>query len=112
MFIIKALKKIAKLLLNSTKLTKKAIELADHFIHRKEYERKAKRRKTFWTVVLAVAGGILLILIFPYRLVVKRNGDFEIRSLLLRIYRNSKDYDIPAGGSSDFEIAQAADLEA
>ena len=76
---------------------------------RKERERKAKRRKIFWTVFLSVLGGIVVVLLFPYRLIVKRNGDFEIRTLLLRVYRRSEDYDIPEGGSEDFEIAEAVE---
>ena len=38
-----------------------------------------------------------------------RNGDFEIRTLLLRVYRRSEDYDIPEGGSEEFEIAEATE---
>ena len=30
--------------------------------------------------------------------------DFEIRTLLLRVYRRSEDYDIPEGGSDSFDI--------
>ncbi len=83
------------------------VNFADHVIHRKEYERKERRRKVFWTVLLSVAGGIIAILLFPYRIIVKRNGDFEIRSLLIRVYRRTEDYSIPEGGSEDFEIADA-----
>ncbi len=83
------------------------VDFADHVIHRKEYERKAKHRRIFWTVFLSVAGGIIAVLLFPYRVIVKRNGDFEVRSLLVRIYRRTEDYDIPEGGSEDFEIADA-----
>ena len=79
-------------------------DFADRIIHKKEYERRAKRRKIFWTVTLSVLGGILVVLLFPYRLIVKRNGDFEIRTLLLRVYRRSEDYDIPEGGSDSFDI--------
>ncbi len=83
------------------------VDFADHVIHRKEYERRAKRRRAFWTIMLSVAGGIIAILLFPYRVIVKRNGDFEIRSLLLRVYRRTDDYAIPTGGTEDFEIADA-----
>ena len=89
-----------------------AVDFADYVIHRKEYAKKAHRRKVLWTVILAVAGGIIAVLLFPYRVIVKRNGDFEIRSLLLRIYRKTDDYEIPAGGGEDFEIADAEDEEA
>ena len=80
------------------------VDFADHLIHKKEYERRAKRRKIFWTIFLSVLGGIVVVLLFPYRLIVKRNGDFEIRTLLLRVYRRSEDYDIPEGGNESFEI--------
>ena len=50
-----------------------------------------------------------MVLFFPYRLIVKRNGDFEIRTLLLRIYRRSPDYAIPEGGSDSFDIEDATE---
>ena len=78
-------------------------------IHKKEYERKARNRKIFWTILLSVLGGIVVVLLFPYKLIVKRNGDFEIRTLLLRVYRRSEDYDIPEGGSDEFDIAEATE---
>lgn len=77
------------------------------FMSRKEKEKKAKKRKIFWTVFLSVVGVILVVLFFPYRFVVKRNGDFEIRTLLIRIYRRGADYKIPQGGNDTFEIATA-----
>ena len=43
----------------------------------------------------------------PYRFVVKRNGDFEIRTLLIRIYRRGAEYKIPKGGNETFEISTA-----
>ncbi len=87
------------------------VDYADRIIHKKEYERKAKKRKLFWTILLSVVGGILVVLFFPYRFIVKRNGDFEIRTLALRVYRRSEDYDIPEGGSDSFEIEAAAEDE-
>ena len=74
---------------------------------RKERERKAKRRKIFWTLFLGAVGVTLAVLFFPYKLVVKRNGDFEIRTLLVRLYRKTADYNIPEGGNDGFEIASA-----
>ena len=41
----------------------------------------------------------------------KRNGDFEIRTLLLRVYRRTEDYDIPEGGSDSFDIEEATEAE-
>lgn len=107
MKIFKVFKAVASVGEKITDLFASAVDFADHVIHRKEYERRAKRRRVFWTVMLSVAGGIIAVLLFPYRVIVKRNGDFEIRSLLLRVYRHTDDYAIPEGGSEDFEIADA-----
>ena len=52
-----------------------------------------------------------MVLLFPYKLIVKRNGDFEIRTLLLRVYRRSEDYDIPEGGNEGFDIEEAVEAE-
>ena len=109
MSIFKAFKAVAKVGEKIVDLFENAVDFADHIIHKKEYERKARNRKIFWTVFLSVLGGIVVVLLFPYRLIVKRNGDFEIRTLLLRVYRRSEDYDIPEGGSEDFEIAEAVE---
>ena len=90
---------------------KAVINFADRVIHRKEYKRRAKARKRFWTILLSVTGGILLVLFFPYRVIVKKNGDFEFRSLLLRVYRRTEEYDIPEGGSEEFDIEGVADAD-
>lgn len=82
----------------------KTVNAVDHFIHREEYER-AKRRARVWKVVLCVAAGVLVVLLFPYKLVVEKNGDFEIRTLLLRVFRKTEPYAVPEGGSAEFEIA-------
>ena len=92
----------------------KALDLADHFIHRKEYEAleaKRKRRNRIIAITLGIVGGVVAILLFPYKLVVEKNGDFEIRTLLLRIYRKSDEYDLPEGGSEEFDIEAADDEE-
>jgi uncharacterized membrane protein len=81
------------------------------FVSRKEKEKKAKKRKIFWTVFLSVVGVILVVLFFPYRFVVKRNGDFEIRTLILNVYRKSPEYNIPEGGSDSFDIEEAVEEE-
>ncbi len=111
MKLIKVFKVVAKLGSKVVDLFEDAVDFCDRLIHRKEYERRAKHRKLVWTIVLSIAGGIIAVLLFPYRVIVKRNGDFEIRSLLIRIYRRTEDYEIPAGGSDEFEIA-AADEDA
>ena len=87
------------------------VDFADHVIHRKEYERRAKARKRFWTILLSITGGILAVLLFPYRVIVKKNGDFEVRTLLFRVYRRTEEYDIPEGGSEEFEIEGVADAD-
>ena len=104
MFIFKVLGAITKLGGKLVDAFESAVDFADHLIHKKEYERRARKRKIFWTVFCSVLGGIIVVLFFPYRLIVKRNGDFEIRTLLLRVYRRSEDYDIPEGGGESFDI--------
>ena len=92
----------------------KAIDFADHVIHRKEYEAleaQRKRRNRIIAITLGIVGGVVAILLFPYKLVVEKNGDFEIRTLLLRIYRKSDEYDLPEGGSDSFDIEGAEDDE-
>ncbi len=107
MSIFKVIKTVTKVGEKLVDAFENAVDFADRLLHKKEYERKAKSRKLFWTILLSVTGGIIAVLLFPYRLIVKRNGDFEIRTLLLRVYRRSEDYDIPEGGSEEFEIAGA-----
>ena len=109
MSIFKVFKAVAKVGEKIADVFENVVDFADHVIHKKEYERRAKRRKIFWTILLSVLGGIVVVLLFPYRLIVKRNGDFEIRTLLLRVYRRSEDYDIPEGGNDEFDIAEAAE---
>ena len=107
MSIFKVIKAVTKVGGKLTDAFESVVDYADKLIHKKEYEKRAKRRKLFWTILLSVTGGIAAILLFPYRFIVKRNGDFEIRTLLLRVYRRSEDYNIPAGGNDEFEIAGA-----
>lgn len=111
MFIFKVFGAIAKLGAGIAGFFGNVASFVDHLIHKREYERRARRRKIFWTVTLSVLGGILVVLLFPYRLIVKRNGDFEIRTLLLRVYRRSEDYDIPEGGNESFDIEEAGEAE-
>ncbi len=112
MKIIKVFKIMAKLGEKFADAYENVVDFADHLIHKKEYERRAKRRKVFWTIFLSVLGGIVVVLLFPYKLIVKRNGDFEIRTLLLRVYRRTEDYDIPEGGSDSFDIEAAEGVDA
>ena len=107
MFIFKVLGALAKFGGKIVDVYEDVLDYVDHLIHKKEYERRAKQRKLFWTILLSVVGGIIVVLLFPYKLIVKRNGDFEIRTLLLRVYRRSEDYDIPEGGNDSFDIEEA-----
>ena len=109
MSIFKAFKFVAKIGEVLVNAFESVVDFADHVIHKKEYERRARNRKIFWTVFASVLGAITLVLLFPYRLIVKRNGDFEIRTLLLRVYRRSPDYAIPEGGSDSFDIEAATE---
>ena len=111
MFIFKVLGALAKFGGKIVDVYEDVLDYVDHLIHKKEYERRAKQRKLFWTILLSVVGGIIVVLLFPYKLIVKRNGDFEIRTLLLRVYRRSEDYDIPEGGSDSFDIEEADTAE-
>ena len=104
MSIFKAFRFVAKIGEVLVNAFESVVDFADHVIHKKEYERRARKRKIFWTVFGSVLGAITLVLLFPYRLIVKRNGDFEIRTLLLRVYRRSPDYAIPEGGNDSFDI--------
>ena len=104
MSMIKVIKAVTKVGAKLVGAFERVVDYVDHLVHKKEYERRAKRRKLFWTILLSVVGGIVAVLLFPYRLIVKRNGDFEIRTLLLRVYRRSEDYDIPEGGGESFDI--------
>ena len=111
MFIFKVLGAITKFGGKIVDVYEDVLDYVDHLIHKKEYERRAKQRKLFWTILLSVVGGIIVVLLFPYKLIVKRNGDFEIRTLLLRVYRRSEDYDIPEGGNESFDIEEAGEAE-
>ena len=104
MSIFKVVKKVGKIGSKLADAFEGVVAFADRIIHKKEYERRARNRKIFWTVFGSVLGAITLVLLFPYRLIVKRNGDFEIRTLLLRVYRRSPDYAIPEGGNDSFDI--------
>ena len=111
MFIFKVLGALAQFGGKIVDVYEDVLDYVDHLIHKKEYERRAKQRKLFWTILLSVVGGIIVVLLFPYKLIVKRNGDFEIRTLLLRVYRRSEDYDIPEGGNESFDIEEAVEAE-
>lgn len=80
----------------------KAIDALDHLIHYKEYRRERRVAAVFRTM-LCVACGVLAVIFFPYRIKIEKNGDFDIRSLALHIYRKTDGYDIPEG-NEEFDI--------
>ena len=102
MKITKIVKRLASVGGFFVKVGSKISDFADHVIHRKEYEARRKRNLII-KITLCVIGGVLLVLLFPYKLVVKKNGDFEIRTLLLRVYRKSDECDAPEAGSETFD---------
>lgn len=86
---IKTISNVSALGTAVMKFGSKALDTADRIIHREEYE-KARKRALACKIVLGAAAGIMLVLVFPYKVVIEKNGDFEIRSLLLRIFRKSE----------------------
>ena len=109
MFIFKVLGAITKFGGKIVDAFDSVVDFADHLIHKKEYERRARKRRIFWTVFCSVIGGIIVVLMFPYKLVIKRNGDFEVRTLLLRVYRKTEEPEVIDDGDDGFDIAPAAD---
>lgn len=106
--IIKTVSKASNVGKAVVNLGNRAADLADRVIHRKEYE-KAKKRALACKIVLGVAVGVLVVLLFPYKVVVEKNGDFEVRSLLLRIFRKTPPYEVPEGGTEEFDLLGAED---
>ncbi len=109
------MKKLVKLLTACTSFGGKIVDLCskstdamDHIIHYKEYQ-KAKKHAAVFRVMLCVAGGLLAVLFFPYKIAVEKNGDFEIKSLLVRVYRKTTPYEVPEGGDEDFDICGVED---
>ncbi len=85
----------------------KAVDAVDHLVHYKEYQRERRVAAVFRTM-LCVACGVLAVVFFPYKIKVEKNGDFEIRSLMLRIYRKTPDYEV-SGGDDEFDICGVED---
>ena len=71
------------------------VATADCLIHYKEYQAK-KRRNRAIAITLGVIGGILVILFFPYKIKVHKNGDFELRSLMMKVTRKTVPAEIAA----------------
>lgn len=108
MKILKIVKNVATVGSKVADFGSKAMDAMDRVIHYKEYEAKKKRARVV-KIVLAVVGGVVAVLLFPYKLSVKKNGDFEIRTLLLRVYRKADEYELPEGGSEEFDIVGVED---
>ena len=78
-----------------------ALATADRAIHYKEYKAKKARNRAI-AITLGVIGGILVVLFFPYKVKVKKNGDFELKSLMLKVSRKT----VPAESEVDVEEAE------
>ena len=86
--LVKILSVFVKLGERAASLFGKVVDAADRLLHYKEYRRQ-KRVAAVFRTMLCVACGVLAVVFFPYRVRVEKNGDFEIRSLMLRIYRKA-----------------------
>lgn len=85
----------------------KVVDAVDHLVHYKEYRRERRIAAVFRTM-LCVACGVLAVVFFPYKIKVEKNGDFEIRSLMLRVYRKTREYEVP-DGDGEFDICGVED---
>ena len=92
----------------AVELCSKVTETVDHVIHRREYE-KAKKHARVFRIMLGVAGGILAVLFFPYKIIIEKNGDFEIRSLLMKVSSRTQPYNLPDSGDGEFDICGVED---
>ncbi len=112
------MKKLMKVVSVFVKLGERAVSLfgkvadaADRMLHYKEYRRQ-KRVAAVFRTMLCVACGVLAVVFFPYKIRVEKNGDFEVRSLMLRIYRKTPPYPETDGDSEEFDITGAEDEDA
>ena len=71
----------------------KAVEFADRMVHYREFRAAEKRAKVIRTVLM-VLGGILLVLFVPYKVRIEKNGDYEIRTLVLKMSRKTEPNDL------------------
>lgn len=85
-----------------------AIDAADRLIHYKEYK-EAKRKRKIRNIIIAICIGVVAILFIPYRVVIKPNGEYEIRTLLLNISRKNR---TDIGDDESFDIDGVEDVEA
>ena len=67
----------------------KLVELFDRIVHYREYREAERRKRIIWTIVIVLAA-VLVVLFFPYKIRIEKNGDYEIRTLLLKMHRKTK----------------------
>ena len=108
MKIMKALHSCLSLGEKIVSLGSKVTDWMDHIIHRKEYEAAQKRARVF-RIILGAACGVLAVLFIPFKVKFEKNGDFEIKSLAMRVYRKTPQYDVPEGGNEEFDIQGTED---
>lgn len=109
--LVKVLSVFVKLGERAASLFGKVVDAADRLLQYKEYRRQ-KRVAAVFRTMLCVACGVLAVVFFPYRVRVEKNGDFEIRSLMLRIYRKTTPYQAPQENSEEFDITGVEDEDA
>lgn len=85
-----------------------AVDFADRIVHYREY-RKAEKRRKVMRVIFITVGAILAVLFIPYRVVIKPDGEYEIRTLLLRVSRKNRT-DLP-GADDSFDIEGVDEVE-
>ena len=83
----------------------KAMEFADRLVHYREYRAAEKRAKVIRTVLL-VLGGILLVLFVPYKVRIEKNGDYEIRTLVLKMSRKTEPNELEESDELDLGLEE------
>ena len=83
----------------------KAMEFVDHLVHYREYRAAEKRAKVIRTVLL-VLGGILLVLFVPYKVRIEKNGDYEIRTLVLKMSRKTEPNELEESDELDLGLEE------
>lgn len=105
----KILKKVATVGTSIAAFGATVIDGADRIIHYKEYKAAKKRRKIRNIIIISCVA-VLAILFIPYRVVINDNGEYEIRTLLLRI---SRKHTCSADDTDEgFDIEGVDDVEA
>ena len=92
----------------------KCVEFCDRMVHYREYRAAEKRAKVIRTILL-VLGGIMLVLLIPYKVRIEKNGDYEIRTLALKLSRKTKPNDTESElelGLDDLDVDNVEVVEA